>query len=247
LNRIGQAAARTGAVRRRPVETVLLVGALLLGAPGLLWAEPGLSLGDGRNPGLMVPEAPGEPPPREPLAQSPGSGADSPMFQRFLSGRDASKTWQTMFEIPVALQPQSEPGAHVVANEGLNWVTSYQPLNRVYFGRSIGYARMVWQPGGRLDTTEVVQWDWSEIITFAVQPWWVISVGAGAGFMDGLIFYKNGGFKHRFEVFLPVQFGTGLRLGKSWFVGAKVLQSSYFGPGPVASAARIVVGVGHNY
>ena len=172
---------------------------------------------------------------------------DRSIFGRFMAGRDASKTWQTMFEAPVGLFPQAEPAAHLVANEGLNWVTTYQPLNRVYFGRSIGYARMVWQPGGQLDTTEVVQWEWSEILGFALQPWWVMSVGVGVGFMDGLIFYKDGAFKHRLEVFLPVQVGTGVRLGKTWFVGAKLAQSSYFGPGPVASAARALIGIGYNY
>jgi len=75
----------------------------------------------------------------------------------------------------------------------------------------------------------------------------VISLGAGAGFMDGLIYYKNGDFKHRLEVFLPLQVGTGFRLGKTWFVDAKWMQSSYFGPGPVASAGRVVAGIGYNY
>ncbi len=182
---------------------------------------------------------------QSPREQMPG--ADRSMFRRFMAGRDASKTWQTMFEVPVGLFPQTEPTAHVVANEGLNWVTTFQPLNRVFFGRSIGYARMVWQPGGRLDTTEVVQWDWTEFLGFALQPWWVMSLGVGVGFMDGLIFYKDGAFKHRLEVFLPVQVGTGVRLGKTWFVGVKFAQSSYFGAGPVASAARALVGIGYNY
>jgi hypothetical protein len=92
-----------------------------------------------------------------------------------------------------------------------------------------------------------VEWEWTEILSFALQPWWVMSLGLGVGFMDGLIFYKDGGFKHRLEVFLPVQVGTGVRLGKSWFVGAKVIQSSYFGPGPVASVARGLIGIGYNY
>jgi hypothetical protein len=182
----------------------------------------------------------------EPLrSQMPGSNPS--MFQRFAAGRDVSKTWQTMFEVPVGLSPQTDPGAHIVANEGLNWVTSFQPLNRVYFGRSFGYARMVWEPGGQLDTTEVVQWDWTEILNIAVRPWWVISFGVGLGFMDGLIFYKDGSFKHRLEPFIPLQVGTGVRIGKSIFVGAKLAQSSYFGPGPVASASRALVGVGYNY
>jgi len=176
-----------------------------------------------------------------------GVGPNRSIFQRFAAGRDASKTWQTLFEVPAGLYPQIDPEAHVVANEGLNWVTSYQPLNRVYFGRSIGYARMVWRPGGQLDTTEVVQWDWTEIIDIAVQPWWIVSLGLGVGFMDGLIFYKDGSFKHRLELFLPVQVGTGFRIGKTWFVDAKLAQSSYFGPGPVASVARALIGLGYNY
>ena len=213
------------------------------GGPPVWSAEPAdaaagsADLGGGRLPGS------GEP---EPLSgQMPG--INSSMFQRFAAGRDASKTWQTMYEVPVGLYPQTEPGAHVVANEGLNWVTAFQPLNRVYFGRSIGYARMVWEPGGQLDTTEIVQWDWTEILNIAVRPWWVISFGVGLGFMDGLIFYKDGSFKHRLEVFVPVQAGTGVRLGKSFFVSAKFAQSSYFGPGPVASVARGLIGVGYNY
>lgn len=169
------------------------------------------------------------------------------IFQRFSGGRDVSRTWQTMFEVPVGLYPQIDPNSHVLVNEGLNWVTSYLPLNRVYFGRSIGYAHMEWEPGGQLDTTEVVEWNWTEILNIAVRPWWVISFGVGAGFMDGMIFYKDGSFVHRFEVFVPAQVGTGFRLGQMWFLGLKLAQSSYFGPGPVASATRSLVGVGYNY
>jgi len=172
---------------------------------------------------------------------------DRSIFQRFVAGRDVSKTWQTMFEVPVGLYPQSDPSARVLVNEGLNWVTIYEPLNRVFFGRSIGYAHMEWRPGGQLDTTEVVQWDWTEILGFALQPWWVLTFGVGVGFMDGLIFYKDGAFQHRLEVFLPLQIGTGVRFGKTWFLGAKVAQSSYFGPGPVASATRALIGIGYNY
>lgn len=235
-------------MRRRPLGTGLAVKALVIAAVALLHAAPKAAYGGGLTPPDAGPAWSDEPiAQHDSLAQMSGPSGDGSMFQRFAAGRDSSKPWQTMFEVPVALMPQTEPGAHVVANEGLNWVTSYLPLNRIYFGRSIGYARMVWRPGGQLDTTEVVQWDWSEILNFSIQPWWVFSVGAGVGFMDGLIFFKKGGFKHRLEVFLPVQVGTGLRLGRSWFVDAKLLQSSYFGPGPVASAARVVVGVGYNY
>jgi hypothetical protein len=177
----------------------------------------------------------------------PGPGPGGSMFQRFAAGRDATRSWQLMFEAPVALYPQTNGGAHTLVNTGLNWVTSYQPLNRYYFGRSIGYAHMEWRPGGDIDTIEVVQWDWTEIFAVAVRPWWVVSFGLGLGFMDGLIFLKNGSFVHRLEIFVPVQVGTGFRLGKSWFVGAKAVQSSYFGPGPVASVARIMIGVGYNY
>jgi hypothetical protein len=191
---------------------------------------------------------------RQALDAPPGLNAqitlpasDGSIFQRFASGKDASKTWQTMFEVPVGLYPSSDPGSHIVANEGINWVTSYQPLNRIYFGRSIGYAHMEWEPGGRLATTTLVEWTWTEIVNFSVEPWWVISLGAGVGFMDGLTFFKAGGFVHRLEPFLPVQIGSGLRLGKSWFVEAKAAQSSYFGSGPVVSATRSLVGVGYNY
>jgi hypothetical protein len=183
----------------------------------------------------------------EPGVQFGAPAGNTSMFQRFSGGRDTSKTWQTAFEVPVGLYPQTDPGARILINEGLGWVTSYQPLNRVYFGRSISYAHMEWIPGGQLASTEVVEWEWTEIVNIAVRPWWVISLGVGAGFMDGLIFYKTGGFQHRLEVFIPVQVGTGFRLGQTWFVDAKVVQSSYFGSGPVASAARSLIGIGYNY
>jgi hypothetical protein len=183
----------------------------------------------------------------EPQVQFSSPNGDRSIFQRFEAGRDTSKLWQTAFEVPVGLYPQTDPGARVLVNEGLAWVTSYQPLNRVYFGRSISYAHMEWIPGGRLSSTEVVEWAWTEIINIAVRPWWIISLGTGVGFMDGLIFYKDGGFQHRLEVFIPFQIGTGFRLGRTWFVDGKVAQSSYFGPGPVASATRTLIGVGYNY
>jgi hypothetical protein len=206
-----------------------------------------------------IPEATEVPGPASYDAALPGPETDTPsddaqfgnpnisIFRRFAGGRETSHTWQTMFEVPVGVYPQTAPNAHVLVNEGLNWVTSYLPLNRVYFGRSIGYAHMEWEPGGQLDTIEVVEWSWTEILNIAVRPWWVISFGAGAGFMDGMIFFKDGSFVHRFEVFVPAQIGTGFRLGQTWFLGFKLAQSSYFGPGPVASATRSLVGLGYNY
>lgn len=248
MNRHGPARSREGAVCRALSKIGLLLGVLLLAAPAMPHAGPGATAGT--EPDLLdgTPALPGDlSVPGALRGQFPPAGESAPMFQRFITARDASKTWQTMFEAPVALSPQTDPGARVAANDGLNWVTAYQPLNRVYFSRSIGWAHMKWYPGGQLQSTEVVQWDWSEIVNIAARPWWIISLGVGAGFMDGMIFYKSGAFVHRFEPFVPIQIGTGLRLGRTWFIDAKLLQSSYFGPGPVASAARTVIGVGYNY
>ena len=243
MNRHGPARSRKGAVCRARFKIGLLLAALLLAAPAMPHAGAG-SDAEGLH---GVPDLPEDlSAPDAPLGQFPPAGGDS-MFRRFSATRELSKTWQTMFEVPVALSPQTDPGAHIAANDGLNWVTAFEPLNRVYFSRSIGWAHMKWYPGGQLQSTEVVQWEWSEIVNVAARPWWIISLGGGLGFMDGMIFYKSGAFVHRFEPFVPIQIGTGLRLGRSWFVDAKLLQSSYFGPGPVASAARTVIGVGYNY
>ncbi len=170
------------------------------------------------------------------------------MFRRFASGQDESKNWQTAFEFPVALVPQTMPDSDVIANEGVNYVVAFKPLNRVYFSRSIGYARMEWKAkDSQVRDISVIQWDLTQIINITVRRVVVISMGIGLGFMDGLTVMTDGSYQTRLEPFVPVQAGVGVRMGRSWFADVKWAQSSYFGPGPVASAARYLVGLGYNY
>ena len=182
------------------------------------------------------------------LAATASAQDSGSIFQRFDTDSAAPSNWQTLFEVPVGLQPQTNVNVHELADEGVNWVVSYRPLNRVYFSRSVGYARMEWKLDNADNTdVQLVQWDLTELINFALTRSFVFSFGLGLGFMDGIINDGNGRFQHRLEPFIPVQLGFGLRLGRSWFVDAKAAESPYWGPGTVVSVARALVGVGYNY
>lgn len=180
------------------------------------------------------------------VPQALGQGSDG-IFQRFSSGREVAKSWQAMLEFPVTARPQLDPGARIVANEGIDYVIAYRPESRIYFSRSFDYARLEWAPRNEVKTAQVITLDVTEILNFSIARTFVMSFGLGLGVMHGVTVERGGGFQARFEPFLPVQFGLALPIGRSFMVGAKVVQSSFFGPGPVISVTRGLIGIGYNY
>jgi len=183
------------------------------------------------------------------LAAAPAAAQEAgrPMFDRFGSARDIVFTWQRMVELPASIRPQTAPGAHIVANEGINYVVAFRPESRVYFSRSFGYARMQWQPEDAVRSIHVIQFDVTEILNFLIARTFVLSFGVGLGVMDGLIVERTGDYQTRLEPFLPVQVGAAALLGRRFILGVKIVQSSFFGPGPVASVTRGMIGFGYNY
>ncbi len=181
-------------------------------------------------------------------AARPACAQDSGgIFQRFSSGREVAKSWQTMVEIPVIARPQTSPGARIVANEGIDYVVAYRPENRIYFSRGFDYARLEWAPENDVRTAQVITLDVTEYLNFRIARTFVMSFGLGLGLMHGVSVERDGKFTARFEPFIPVQFGLALPIGRSFMLGAKVAQSSFFGPGPVLSVTRGLIGIGYNY
>lgn len=182
---------------------------------------------------------------QEPTPAPPSSGS---IFQRFDSGREIPKTWQTTLELPVLAVPQVAPDARIVTDVGLNWVTAYRPESRYYFSRSFGFAKLEWAPkNNQVKTAQVITLDRTEIFNIRATNWLIVSFGLGLGLMHGLSVEHDHEFQARFEPFIPVQVGLAVPIGRSFLFGIKVIQSSFFGPGPVLSVMRGLVGFGYNY
>jgi len=169
------------------------------------------------------------------------------MFNRQTSAAQIEHLWQWMLEFPVTIRPQVLPDARIVANDGVNYVVSYRPEGRIYTSRSYGFARMEWEPGDAARFAHVNQYDITQILNFTIARTFVVSLGAGLGLMDGFTVNQAGDVQTRLELFMPVQFGLAVQLGRRFVASAKMIQSSFFSPGPVVSAARGLVGFGYNY
>lgn len=181
------------------------------------------------------------------VAARTAAGAEpDTIFKRFSTGREVPKTWQTMVELPVAAVPQTTPQARIVANEGVNVVIAYRPESRAYFSRSFGYARLEWAPENEVKTAQVVTLDVTEILNLRLTRGLAIGIGLGLGVMHGVIAGQDG-FQARFEPFIPLQLGFTVAVGENLVLGAKAVQSSFFGPGPSLSVLRGAVGIGYNY
>jgi hypothetical protein len=181
-----------------------------------------------------------------PVEPAFAQGADG-IFQRFSSGREVAKTWQGVVEVPVIARPQTAPNARIVANEGVDYVVAFRPESRIFFSRGFDYARLEWAPGNDVKTAQVITLDITEILNFSIARTFVMSFGLGLGIMHGVTVERGGHFHARFEPFIPIQFGLALPVGRSFLVEAKVAQSSFFGPGPVLSVTRGLIGFGYNY
>ncbi|MBI4083121.1 MAG: hypothetical protein HY423_10980 [Candidatus Lambdaproteobacteria bacterium] len=170
------------------------------------------------------------------------------IFRRYLEARDAPNPWQVMPEFPVAVQPQFDADASIQENAGVNLLVAYRPGNRVYNARSFDFARAAWRPkGGKVRSVQVIQFDITEYLYGWVYRVATIGFGVGLGVMDGEIVNRDGTFRTRLEPFIPVALGVGIPLGKDFVLGLKVAQSSFFGPGPVVSMTRALVGLGYNF
>lgn len=209
--------------RRRPVRGVLLALGLAATLAGVMALLP-------------------------PMVSAQFGEGDS-IFRRFDSGRTQAATWQAMVEVPVAVRPSTMPDAEIVANTGLNYTLALRPENRLFISRSYQFGRMEWKPvEPDLRTVRVIEFGVSEMLNFRLGNAMFMGLGLGIGVMDGTIVYNDErNFDTRLEPFIPVHFVLGTNLGSSFVASVKVSQSSYFGPGPVLSVLRTLVGVGWKY
>lgn len=174
---------------------------------------------------------------------------DEPIFRRFQLSRKVRKSWQAVFEIPVALRPQSDDNAEIIKNFGFNYVSSFRPNNRWYLSRSLGISKMEWiSSDPNVRRVKVRTFDMTFLVNRVFDGLLVTSFGAGLGLMDGLVeFAEPGGFSERLEPFIPIQFGLAVRLGDTFQLGLKVSHFPFFRQEPVIATTRVLIGVGFSY
>lgn len=208
---------------------------LLAGWMGACWAGP--ACGQTAFWGGVAPAVGGD-------AADPGG-----MFNRF-SGKDSLRdNWQIELDVPVALRPQVEPGATVVENTGFQYVLSHRPQDRVYISNAFEAARVSWAPRDpNIEKIQLVQFQVSQLINLWAWRVAVVRIGLGVGFMDGLIRYNDHrDFQTRLEPYIPIQFGLGFHPVGHWTISFKGSWSLFYGPGPVISHTRGLVGLGYGY
>lgn len=185
--------------------------------------------------------------PLQTLAQE--MGKEETIFRRFQLSRKVPKTVQKLFEIPVALRPQSDSDAEIKKNFGINYVTSGRPDNRWYISSSVGISKMEWEPSDpNVDLVKLRTFDWSFLVNRLYSGWLVASFGLGLGIMDGFVqFSETGQFSERLEPFIPIHFGLAARLGGTLQVGLKLSHFPFFRQTPAIATTRLLVGIGFSY
>lgn len=187
--------------------------------------------------------------PLQALAQAQEMGEEETIFRRFQLTRKVRKTEQKLFEIPVALHPQSDSDARIKKNFGFNYISSGRPDNRWYVSSSIGISKMEWEPSDpNINLVKLRTFDWSFLVNRLFSGWLVYSFGLGLGIMDGLIVYAEPGqFSERLEPFIPIHLGLGARLGDTVQVGLKLSHFPFFRQKPAIATTRLLFGIGFSY
>lgn len=170
------------------------------------------------------------------------------IFRRFLAQPKSTATRMAMFEVPVALRPQTDSQAEIEENLGLNYVVSIRPRNRVFSSIGFNLGRMEWIPSApEIASADVKQFDVTQNFNFWIQRALIIHFGIGLGLLDSLVVFANRDIEHNVVPYIPVQAGLAVPLGQTLFVGIRIVHTPFFGDGPVVGTTRLLAGAGFTY
>lgn len=173
---------------------------------------------------------------------------DASIFRRFSTPPQRSDRRLRFIEVPLALRPQTDPGAEASENIGFGYTVGFQPFNRAFSSVGFHFARMEWRPSDpAIASVDVKQIDLSQSLNFWVGRTVFFSVGLGLGLLDSLVVNQDGTFEHNVVPYLPLRTGATVVLGNSVFVGLTVASTPFFGTGPVAGQSRLSLGLGWTY
>lgn len=209
-----------------PLRTFLLIGLTVLSA----WLMAALV--------VIVP--PGE----EAWARE----KDDSIFRRFSEKREHISNRFRLFEVPVAIRPQTNADAEIQENLGFGYVQGFFPRNPIFISFGISAARLEWLPEDpEITSVNVKQFDLTQSLNFRIKRLFVLSFGLGLGIMDGLVLYPDGTFDHQLLPYIPVQFGAVVPMGDTLLLSLRAVHTPFFGSGDVIGHSRVVLGLGYYY
>lgn len=176
-----------------------------------------------------------------------GTG-DEPIFRRFSTPPRRSDSRLRLFEVPVALRPQTDADAEIEENVGLGYEIGFQPFNRAFASAGISIGRQEWRPTHPgVALVETKQMDLYQALNFWLGRTFIASVGLGLGVLDSLVLRENGTFEHNVVPTLPFRLGLGVVLGDKFFVTLRGVATPFLTEGYVAGHSRLLLGFGWSY
>ncbi len=174
--------------------------------------------------------------------------SDEPIFRRFSNPPARSEARMRMFEFPLLLQPQADPGAQVHENKGIGFLVAGQPFNHVFVSLGFNFARLSWKPGDpAVNRVEVKQVDVFQSLNFWLWRRFVVDIGLGLGVLDDLVTNADGTFEHNVVPYIPLRLGVSVVLGNRVFVALRGVGTPFFGQGHEVGHARLLLGLGWSY
>jgi len=180
-------------------------------------------------------------------APAAATGTDT-IFRRFSEQREHVSNRFRLFEVPVAIRPQTNGDADIEENLGFGYVTGIYPRNTIFASFGFHLARIEWRPKDpEIESVEIKQFDVIQSLNFRIKRLFTLSFGVGIGLMDGLVLYSDGKFAHELLPYIPVQMGVLFSLGDTLVLGLRAVQTPYFGEGDVIGHGRLMLGLGFYY
>ncbi len=153
-----------------------------------------------------------------------------------------------MFEVPVALRPQTDSQAEIKENVGINYVLSILPRNRIFGSLGFNLGRMEWIPSApEIASADVKQFDVTQNFNFWIQRVLIIHFGIGLGLLDSLVVFANRDIEHNVVPYIPLQVGLAVPLGQTMILGIRIVTTPFFGDGPVVGTTRLLAGAGFTF
>ena len=174
--------------------------------------------------------------------------SDQPIFRRFSTPPRRSEARLRIFEIPVAVRPQTDAQADVFENLGIGYTVASLPFNRVFASVGFDFARMSWTPTNpEILSAKVREFEVHQNLNFWLWRTVIVSFGLGLGVMDGLVVKQDGKFEHNLVPYIPVRLGLGYMIADKVYVGLRAVAVPFFGDGHEVGQSRLLLGFGWAY